>query len=71
MTEVPAADLIAEESDVEQDLDEQRPLLRNEDTDGSTSSSQRGSAKVTVNYSLIPDASLPAQVRDMMMRLRV
>ncbi len=49
--------------DVEQDSDEQRPLLRNEDDDCTTSSGQREDAKVTTNYSLIPDASLPAQVR--------
>lgn len=47
---------------VEQDCDEQRPLLRNVETGCSTSSSLQEGAKVTVNYSLIPDASLPAQV---------
>lgn len=48
-------------SDVKQDSDEQRPLLRNEDC--SSSSSQREDAKVTTSYSLIPDASLPAQAK--------
>ncbi|XP_049891014.1 transmembrane protein 268 [Epinephelus moara] len=51
------------ESDVEQDSDEQRPLLRHEDTGCSTSSSQQKGAKVTTNYTLIPDASLPAQAK--------
>ncbi|KAM7373405.1 hypothetical protein PAMP_008256 [Pampus punctatissimus] len=41
--------------------DEQRPLLRNEDMGCSSSPSQQEDAKVTVSYSLIPDASLPAQ----------
>lgn len=49
-------------SDVEQGSDEQRPLLRNEETSCSTSSSLQD-AKVTSNYSLIPDASLTAQVK--------
>ncbi|XP_042363064.1 transmembrane protein 268 [Plectropomus leopardus] len=55
-----AADLEVGESDVEQD--EERPLLRNENT-GSTASSQREGAKITTNYSLVPDASLPAQAK--------
>ncbi|XP_037651115.1 transmembrane protein 268 isoform X1 [Sebastes umbrosus] len=59
-----AVDPEVEGSDLEQqDSDEQRPLLRHEDTDGSTSSSQREGAKVTTNYSLVPDASLPAQAK--------
>lgn len=59
-----AVDPEVEGSDLEQqDSDEQRPLLRHEDTDGSTSSSQREGAKVTTNYSLVPDATLPAQVK--------
>ncbi|KAM3596928.1 uncharacterized protein V6R79_023053 [Siganus canaliculatus] len=49
-------------SEVDQEeQDEQRPLLRNEETDCSTSSSPRGGASVTTNYSLVPDISLPAQ----------
>lgn len=53
-----------EGSDVEQqDSDEQRPLLRHEDTGCCTSSSQQEGTKVPTNYSLIPDASLPAQVK--------
>lgn len=64
VTEDTAVDPEVRGSDVEQeDVDEQRPLLRHEDTGCSTSSSQRGGAKITTNYSLIPDASLPAQVK--------
>lgn len=44
--------------------DEERPLLRNEEPQGcSTSSSQQDDSKVTSNHSLIPDSSLTAQVR--------
>lgn len=50
-------------SDEEQGSDEHRPLLRNEETGCSSSSGLQGGAEVTANYSLIPDASLPAQVR--------
>ncbi|XP_051246254.1 transmembrane protein 268 [Dicentrarchus labrax] len=63
VAEVTAVDPEVGESDVEQSSDEQRPLLGNEDTVCSTSSSQREDAKVTKNYSLIPDASLPAQAK--------
>lgn len=42
--------------------DEERPLLRNEEPQGcSTSSSQQDDSKVTSNHSLIPDSSLTAQ----------
>ncbi|KAM7384516.1 hypothetical protein PAMA_011732 [Pampus argenteus] len=41
--------------------DEQRPLLRNEGAGCSSSSSQQEDAEVPISYSLIPDASLPAQ----------
>ncbi|XP_057683600.1 transmembrane protein 268 [Corythoichthys intestinalis] len=51
MTEVPC-----EDPEEEQGPQEQRPLLRNEDC-GSSSS------KVTSNYSLIPEASLPAETQ--------
>lgn len=71
VTEVPAVDPEvggSGGSDAEdQDSDEQRPLLGQEDTDGSTSTSQREDTKLTANYSLVPDVSLPAQVRDDMM----
>ncbi|XP_034401753.1 transmembrane protein 268 [Cyclopterus lumpus] len=63
VTEDPAVDPELGGSDVEQDSSEQRPLLRHEDTGCSTSSSQCGGAKVTTNYSLFPDASLPAQAK--------
>uniref|UniRef100_UPI0037E7AD0F transmembrane protein 268 n=1 Tax=Semicossyphus pulcher TaxID=241346 RepID=UPI0037E7AD0F len=49
--------------DMEQDLDEQRPLLGEEEMGCSTSSSQREDAKLTTSYSLLPDASLPAQAK--------
>ncbi|XP_076610291.1 transmembrane protein 268 isoform X2 [Chaetodon auriga] len=61
VAEVTAVDPEVGESDAEQGSDEQRPLLRNEEESCSTSSSQREGAKVTNNYCLVPDASLPAQ----------
>eukprot|EP00064_Thunnus_orientalis_P015897 superscaffoldBa00003042_g15958 len=63
VTEVKAADPEDGGSDVSQGSDEQRPLLRNEETDCSSSSSQQEDAKVTTSYSLVPDASLPAQAK--------
>ncbi|XP_060915590.1 transmembrane protein 268 [Labrus mixtus] len=50
-------------SDIEQDFDEQRPLLGDEEMSCSTSSSQREDTKVTTSYSLLPDVSLPAQAK--------
>ncbi|CAJ1083228.1 transmembrane protein 268 isoform X2 [Xyrichtys novacula] len=50
-------------SDMEQDLDEQRPLLGEEEISCSTTSSQREDTKVTTSYSLFPDESLPAQAK--------
>ncbi|XP_037548859.1 transmembrane protein 268 [Nematolebias whitei] len=47
-------------SGAEQDLDEGRPLLRSEDT---RSSNQPGGATVTSSFSLVPEASLPAQAK--------
>lgn len=63
VSEATAVDPEGGGSDVEQGSDEQRPLLRNEETSCSTSSSLQEDAKVTSNYSLIPDASLTAQVK--------
>lgn len=63
MAEAAAVDPEVSESEVEQSSDEHRPLLRAEEASCSTSSSQREDAKVTTNYSLVPDASLPAQVK--------
>ncbi|XP_041867811.1 transmembrane protein 268 [Melanotaenia boesemani] len=63
VTEVPVIDPEGGGSDVEQDSDEHRPLLRNEDVGRSTSSNQQGTSKVTSNYSLVPDAALPAQAK--------
>lgn len=42
--------------------DEERPLLRNEEG-CSTSSDQQDRSKVSSNHSLVPDASLTAQVQ--------
>lgn len=63
VTEDAAVDPELGGSDAEQDSSEQRPLLRHEDTGCSTSSSQWEGARVSTKYSLVPDASLPAQVR--------
>lgn len=63
VTELRPIDPEAGGSDVDQDCDENRPLLRNEDTRISTPSSQRGDSKITSNYSLVPEALLPAEVR--------
>ncbi|XP_054879651.1 transmembrane protein 268 [Poeciliopsis prolifica] len=63
VTELPPVNPEAGGSDVEQDCDENRPLLGNEDTGRSTPRSQQGDAKVTSNYSLVPAASLPAQAK--------
>lgn len=63
VTEVKADDPEVVGTDVEQGPDEQRPLLSNEETSSGTSTSRREDARVTTNYSLIPDASLPAQVK--------
>ncbi|XP_034066167.1 transmembrane protein 268 isoform X3 [Gymnodraco acuticeps] len=63
VTEETAVDLKVGGSDVEQDPDEQRPLLSQESTGSSTPSSPPEAAKVTTNYSLIPDQSLPAQAK--------
>lgn len=60
--------LVTEVSDIERGPEEQRPLLGNEDTYCTSSSSQQGDAKVAANYSLIPDASLSAQVRKMVLQ---
>lgn len=64
VAEVTASDPEAGISDAEQpDLEEHRPLLEREVTAGSSSSGQQAGAKVPVSYSLVPDASLPVQVR--------
>lgn len=63
VSEVPPADPRAvdhEGSDCEQDLDESRPLLEREEV---MSSAQSGGTKVTSSFSLVPEASLSAQVR--------
>lgn len=63
VTEDAAVDPELGGSDAEQDSSEQRPLLRHEDTGCSTSSSQWEGARVSTKYSLVPDASLPAQAK--------
>lgn len=50
------------EGDVEQDTDEQRPLLQSEGPERSASS-QKGAHQLTASYSLVPDPALPAQAR--------
>lgn len=45
-------------SEVEDDSDEQRPLLRNEERN-----CQRQDVSIATIYSLVPDTSLPAQVK--------
>ncbi|KAL6099552.1 tmem268 [Pungitius sinensis] len=63
VTEDAAVDPEVGGSDEEQDSCEQRPLLRHEDTECSTSSNRPEGANATNNYSLVPDASLPAQAK--------
>ncbi|XP_058474409.1 transmembrane protein 268 [Solea solea] len=63
-TEVKVTNPEAGVSDAEQqDSEEHRPLLGQEVTGGSTSSSQQEAAKVTTSCSLIPDASLPPHAK--------
>ncbi|KAM9738447.1 transmembrane protein 268 [Menidia menidia] len=63
VAEIPAADLEAGGSGDEQDSDENRPLLRNEDTGCVTASSQTGAAQVTTDHSLVPDAALSNEAK--------
>ncbi|XP_039978223.1 transmembrane protein 268 isoform X2 [Xiphias gladius] len=63
VTEVTAVDPEVGGPDAEQGSDEQRPLLRHENTGCGTSASRREDTKVTTSYSLIPDVSLPAQAK--------
>lgn len=63
VTELRPIDHKAGGSDVDQDCDENRPLLRNEDTRSSMPSRQQGDSKVTSNYSLVPEALLPAEAK--------
>ncbi|XP_061597746.1 transmembrane protein 268 [Cololabis saira] len=50
-------------SKVHEDSSEHRPLLQNENGDCSTSPRQQRETNVTSSYSLVPDASLPAQAK--------
>lgn len=63
VSEVAPVDPEARGPDVEEGSEEQRPLLRSEATSCSTPSSLREDPKVSANYSLTPEASLPAQVK--------
>ncbi|KAM9838951.1 transmembrane protein 268 isoform 2-T2 [Aulostomus maculatus] len=62
VTEVLVADAEDAGTDVEQASDEHSHLLTADDTGNSSSPSSPGDAKVTINHSLVPDASLPAQL---------
>lgn len=53
----------AQEGDVEQATEENRPLLQNQESECNTSSCHRGAHIVATNHSLVPDPALPAQVR--------
>lgn len=55
------ADAEITESEAEQESEEHRPLLR--DQSETACSRSPGLKDITTSYSLIPDASLPAQVR--------
>lgn len=58
-------------SDVEEEgADEQSPLLGN-GNGGTRSSSNRQDTELTTNHSLVPDASLPPQVRDVLVWVMV
>ncbi|XP_037120395.1 transmembrane protein 268 isoform X1 [Syngnathus acus] len=59
VAEVPGGDCEENHTGVEESSEEQRPLLKNDAGDCTSSSSW----KVTTNYSLVPDASLPAQTQ--------
>ncbi|KAM6899408.1 transmembrane protein 268 [Xenentodon cancila] len=48
---------------VEEDSSEHRPLLQNENRECSVPSRQQREANITSSYSLVPDASLPAQAK--------
>lgn len=64
VSEVTAVDPEDCGSDAAQGSEEQRPLLRSEEISGSSASSLQTASKASANYSLIPEASLPAQVKD-------
>lgn len=63
VSEPKTPDAVARRSDVERGEEEQRPLLRNEEVECGTPPCLQEGAKVTNNYSLIPNASFPAQVK--------
>ncbi|NP_001290595.1 transmembrane protein 268 [Esox lucius] len=57
-------------SSVNEGSDEERPLLvNNEETAGSTTTSQREDTKLTTNYSLVPDQILPVETKALQLLL--
>ncbi|CAB1321103.1 unnamed protein product [Coregonus sp. 'balchen'] len=70
VTEVMTLDPVAVGSSVHEGSDEERPLLVNdEETERSTSTSQREDTKLTTNYILVPDQILPAQAKALQLLL--
>ncbi|XP_029513843.1 transmembrane protein 268-like isoform X5 [Oncorhynchus nerka] len=69
VSEVMTLDPVAVESSVNEDSDEERPLLMNDEAGGSTSTSQREDTKLTTNYILVPDQILPAQAKALQLLL--
>uniref|UniRef100_A0A3P8XJU0 Transmembrane protein 268 n=1 Tax=Esox lucius TaxID=8010 RepID=A0A3P8XJU0_ESOLU len=57
-------------SSVNEGSDEERPLLvNNEETAGSTTTSQREDTKLTTNYNLVPDQILPVETKALQLLL--
>ncbi|KAM9418818.1 transmembrane protein 268-like isoform 1-T3 [Salvelinus alpinus] len=69
VSEVMTLDPVAVGSSVHERSDEERPLLMNDETEGSTSTSQREDTKLTTNYILVPDQILPAQAKALQLLL--
>lgn len=63
MTEVLPLHPKSGDLNLEEDSNEHRPLLQNENDGCRPPSGQQRDTNVTSSYSLVPDASLPAQVR--------
>uniref|UniRef100_A0A4W5MXF5 Transmembrane protein 268 n=1 Tax=Hucho hucho TaxID=62062 RepID=A0A4W5MXF5_9TELE len=69
VSEVMTPDPVAVGSSVNEGFDEEKPLLMNNETGGSTSTSQREDTKLTTNYILVPDQILPAQAKALQLLL--
>uniref|UniRef100_A0A674F238 Transmembrane protein 268-like n=1 Tax=Salmo trutta TaxID=8032 RepID=A0A674F238_SALTR len=69
VSEVMTLDPVAVGSSVNEGSDEERPLLMNDETGGSTSTSQREDTKLTTNYILVPDQKVPAQAKALQLLL--